>query len=197
MYLFFDTETTGLPANYNAPHTDVDNWPRMVQLAWSLYNEEEKLIFESNHIVKPQGYTIPTNSSKIHGITTEYALKNGVELKSSLKNFSEAVDKAQIIIAHNVAFDEKIIGAELTRENMSCALFDTPRFCTMKTTKEFCQLPGYHGYKWPKLSELYEILFNEDFEDAHNAAADVEACVKCFFELKRRGIVDVAIEPCD
>ncbi len=36
MYLIFDTETTGLPKNYNAPLTDADNWPRLVQLAQSL-----------------------------------------------------------------------------------------------------------------------------------------------------------------
>jgi len=30
MYLFFDTETTGLPRNWKAPVTDLDNWPRMV-----------------------------------------------------------------------------------------------------------------------------------------------------------------------
>jgi hypothetical protein len=37
MYLFFDTETTGLPKNYKAPVTDLNNWPRLVQLAWLFY----------------------------------------------------------------------------------------------------------------------------------------------------------------
>ncbi|RLG14201.1 MAG: 3'-5' exonuclease [Candidatus Nanohalarchaeota archaeon] len=191
MYLFFDTETTGLPANFNAPHTQVDNWPRMVQLAWSLYDENEMFVSQSNDIIKPEGYRIPLHASKIHGITTEYALKNGVNLKTTLKKFSEALDDAQIIIAHNIAFDEKIIGAELIRKNVSSALFKTQRFCTMKSTIDFCKIPGYRGHKWPKLSELHEILFNQGFEDAHNAEADTQACAKCFFELKRRGIIDV------
>jgi DNA polymerase-3 subunit alpha len=38
MFLIYDTETTGLPKNYNAPLTDSDNWPRLVQLAWQLHD---------------------------------------------------------------------------------------------------------------------------------------------------------------
>ena len=34
MYLFFDTETTGLPRNWKAPVTHLNNWPRMIQIAW-------------------------------------------------------------------------------------------------------------------------------------------------------------------
>ena len=73
MYLIFDTETTGLPKNYNAPITDLDNWPRMVQIAWQLHELDGTLVEVKNYIVKPEGYTIPFNSAKIHGITTEKA----------------------------------------------------------------------------------------------------------------------------
>ena len=34
MYLFFDTETTGLPKRWNAPVTDLENWPRSFAGAW-------------------------------------------------------------------------------------------------------------------------------------------------------------------
>ena len=34
MYLFFDTETTGIPRNYKAPASDFKNWPCLVQIAW-------------------------------------------------------------------------------------------------------------------------------------------------------------------
>jgi DNA polymerase III alpha subunit (gram-positive type) len=55
MYLVFDTETTGLPLNYNAPLSDSDNWPRMVQIAWQLHDEEGKLIENQDYIIKPEG----------------------------------------------------------------------------------------------------------------------------------------------
>ena len=32
--LFFDTETTGLPSDYNAPINNSHNWPRLVQISW-------------------------------------------------------------------------------------------------------------------------------------------------------------------
>jgi DNA polymerase-3 subunit epsilon len=38
-------------------------------------------------------------------------------------------------------------------------------------------------------TELHYKLFRSGFEEAHNAAADVRAMVKCFWELKKRGIL--------
>ncbi|NCG44635.1 MAG: DNA polymerase III subunit alpha, partial [Proteobacteria bacterium] len=48
--------------------------------------------------------------------------------------------------------------------------------------------PGGRGgrFKTPKLGELHHHLFGEDFADAHNATADVEATARSFFELVRR-----------
>ena len=80
MFLIFDTETTGLPKDWNAPFTDSDNWPRLVQLAWQLHDESGKLIDNKNFIVKPEGYTIPYNAEKIHGISTERAEEEGYDL---------------------------------------------------------------------------------------------------------------------
>lgn len=59
MFLIFDTETTGLPRNWNAPLTDFDNWPRVVQLAWQIHDADGVLIEVANHIIKPEGFTIP------------------------------------------------------------------------------------------------------------------------------------------
>lgn len=74
-YIFFDTETTGVPKNYKAPSSNTDNWPRLVQLAWILTDDHGETINSGNLIVKPNGFTIPTEASRIHGITTEKALK--------------------------------------------------------------------------------------------------------------------------
>ena len=191
MYLFFDTETTGLPKAWGAPLTKLSNWPRMVQLAWLLYDENQSLISEENHIIKPEGFTIPADASNVHGITTEKALESGEHLEGVLHEFSESISESELIIAHNMDFDEKIVGAEFLRSGVESALFDKPRFCTMKTTTGICRIPGPYGYKWPKLSELHYHLFNKDFEDAHDAAVDVKACAKCFFELMRVGSIKV------
>ena len=79
MILIYDTETTGLPRDWNAPITDGDNWPRLVQLAWQLHDETGKLLSSGNHVVcSPTGSPFPYNSTKIHGITTERAQEEGV-----------------------------------------------------------------------------------------------------------------------
>ena len=97
--------------------------------------------------------------------------------------------RARVLIAHNLDYDEKIVGAEFYRLGQPNHLEKKQKRCTMKSATEFCQLPGPKGYKWPRLEELYQILFNEDFEDQHTALADVRACARCFFELRRRGIL--------
>ena len=192
MYLFFDTETAGLPKVWNAPLTELNNWPRMVQLAWLLYDENQNLISEANYIIKPEGFTISADAFNVHGISTEKALESGVHLEAVLHEFSELIHKSQIIIAHNVDFDSKIVGAEFLRSEIESALLDKPRFCTMKTTKKLCQIPGPYGYKWPKLSELHYYLLKKNIEDAHDASVDVKACAKCFFELMRIGFIESA-----
>lgn len=190
MYLFFDTETTGLPLNYNAPIEDLNNWPRLVQLAWAVYDENAEEQTGVNCIIKPEGFLIPEEASRVHGITTEKANREGLPLAEVLKDFADAVRNAKLLVAHNISFDEKIIGAEFLRKNIAHDLFETVRFCTMKESTDFCQLPGNYGdYKWPRLSELHEKLFNKNFANAHDALADVNACARCFFELINRGVI--------
>ena len=88
MFLVFDTETTGLPQNYRAPITDFNNWPRMVQIAWQIHDIKGDLVEVKNFIIKPEGFSIPFNSEKIHGISTKMALEKGIPLKDVLFHFS-------------------------------------------------------------------------------------------------------------
>lgn len=190
MYLFFDTETTGLPENFRAPHTDTDNWPRVIQLAWVLADEKGEAVEQESLIIKPDGFTIPEESAQIHGITTEQALAQGVDLHEALDAFEQALGRAQALVAHNISFDVNVMGAEYVRTEGDTSWLETPQVCTMKRATPYCQLPGRYGYRWPKLIELHEILFEEDFSGAHDALADVQACRRCFFELRERGVVD-------
>ncbi len=186
-YLFFDTETTGLPKNYNAPHDDLDNWPRVVQLAWVLTNEKKEIIEEKSFIIKPDGFTIPAASSAVHGIDDAKANELGIPLAEALLAMNESLSqKVPKLVAHNILFDINVLGAEFLRMNIKSNFMDLTRICTMKSSIEFCGLPNR---KFPKLAELYRQLFNSDFENAHDALADVVACSKCFFELKERNII--------
>jgi DNA polymerase III epsilon subunit-like protein len=190
-YLFFDTETTGLPLNWSAPVGDLKNWPRLVQLAFEFYKNGIKTD-SGNFIIRPEGFFIPEESSSIHGITNERAQKEGILLVVALKEFQNFVEQADYLVAHNMDFDEKIIGAEFLRCNFSNILAGKKTICTKEISTDFCKIPGFNGkvgYKWPKLSELHMKLFNCDFPDSHNAQADIEATAKCFWELKNRGVL--------
>ena len=191
MFLVFDTETTGLPLNYRAPLSDFNNWPRMVQIAWQIHDIKGDLIEVKNYIIKPDGFTIPYNSEKIHGISTELALSKGIPLEEVLSLFSDALKQAKYIVGHNISFDNNIVGCEFLRSNMSNVLENKISIDTKEESTEFCQLPGGRGgkFKWPNLSELYNKLFGESFAEAHNASADVEATTRCFLELLRLNII--------
>jgi DNA polymerase-3 subunit alpha len=191
MYLIFDTETTGLPLNYNAPVTDTENWPRLVQLAWEFHDKTGNLLYNKCYIIKPEGYTIPQAAEKVHGISTEKALAEGVALNNVLDEFANDLIPVSLIIGHNVSFDLSILGAEFFRTGISSKLNEINWFCTKEESTEYCALPGGKGgkYKWPTLSELHEKLFAEKFSEAHNAAADVAATARCFFELLRRDVI--------
>lgn len=189
MYLFFDTETTGLPRNWKAPVTDLKNWPRLVQLGYMSYDSKGNLISKGDLIIRPEGFTIPRSASQVHHITTQKALEEGKSLEKVMSNFKNLVEEADYLVAHNISFDEKILGAEFLRCEMGFPLKGKKKICTMKGTTEFCAISGPYGYKWPKLSQLHYKLFGRGFEEAHNAFADIQATAKCFWELRRRQIL--------
>lgn len=191
MYLFFDTETTGLPRSWKAPVTDLDNWPRLVQLAFLLSDPSGNRLAGGDFIIKPAGFTIPAEAARIHGITTERAEKEGRDLRAVLDDFQAAVARTEYLVAHNLSFDEKIVGAEFLRNKMPDTLQAKVKICTMQTGTDLCAIPGPYGNKWPKLAELHYKLFKEGFAEAHNAAADLAATVKCFWELKRLGRIKI------
>jgi DNA polymerase-3 subunit alpha len=194
MYLIFDTETTGLPKKWGAPITDIDNWPRAIQMAWQLHDDLGQLVEHQDYLIKPAGFNIPYDAEKVHGISTELALQDGVDLQDILIKFNDALKQAKFVVGQNVGFDINIIGCEFYRMGIESplakmAVLDT---CT-ETTADMLKLPGGRGgrYKLPTLSELHVFLFNQKFEEAHNATADVEATTRCFFELVRQGVFSV------
>ncbi len=181
-FLVFDTETTGFKARN-----------RLVQLAWQLYHEDE-LVEEKDYLVKPYGFTIPREVVAIHGITTEMATERGLPLRTVLREFRKALHQADYVVGHNIEYDIKVVHDEFFRMRMFNLIMAKKKIDTMKASVDYVKLPpakSFTRYKYPKLSELYRFLFGRDFEDAHNAMADVRATAQCFFELRRRGVIRV------
>lgn len=175
-FLFFDTETTGLPKNWKASYKDLNNWPRLVQLAWIIGDDNGSIIKLNNYIIKPQGFSIPYEATKVHKISTLRAEQEGKDIQIVLKEFAKDIAQADYLVAHNMNFDINVVGSELYRNSIESDIFKKKKICTMESTVDFCKINGgYYGYKYPKLSELYQKLFNSIFEEAHDASADVNA----------------------
>ncbi|MFC3199748.1 DNA polymerase III subunit alpha [Parapedobacter deserti] len=191
MYLIFDTETTGLPKRWDAPITDTDNWPRCIQLAWQLHDAMGNLIEHRDYLIKPDGFNIPFDAERVHGISTELAEEQGADLRSVLEEFSQALAKTKFVVGQNIGFDVNIMACEYHRLNLGNPLAGMPVLdtCT-EVTAELLKIPGGRGgkYKLPNLTELHQYLFGIPFAEAHNATADVEATTRCFLELIKRQV---------
>lgn len=189
-YLIFDTETNGLPSNdaYKDHVHNVSNWPRMVELAWLLADENGTEIMSRSDIIRPDGFTFYESAVQIHGITESEAVDEGISIDEALFSFGLALEASGIMAGHNVNFDMKIVGAEFIRNNLEDRyqkIKKMDKICTMFKTTKLCKIrkPKGNGYKWPKLEELYTFLFGARPEGSHTAMGDVRATAKCLFKL--------------
>lgn len=194
MKLFFDVETIGLPTNFHASSFDTENWPRIVQLAYVLEDEDGYIIKEGNHVVEPDGFEILDSSTNIHGISQWKAEQEGDPIRHVLSGFLEAAEESDILIAHNLQFDLNVILAEFNRLGMEAEpLYTKKKVCTMKRSTMYYSQFEVDGdrEKWPKLQELYYTLFDRYYDHEHDAEEDVKALMECYEELVEEGIIKV------
>lgn len=190
MFLFFDTETTGLPAKGQYSNPSHPSTPKLVELAAVLFDgdgvEQASLV----HIIKPYGFDIPPGASNVHGITTERAHSEGIELKTAFESFLDLVERSTALVAHNALYDKLILDRVMIDLNYSGSfLIDRPLICTKELTTPVCKLPGFRGqFKWPTLQEAHLHFFNSEFASAHSALADVRACARIFFEGRKQNL---------
>jgi DNA polymerase III subunit epsilon len=189
MYLFFDTETSDLPQDFSAPETDITNWPRVIEIAWVVAKSPTQISAPVSCLIRPDGFCIAEGATRCHGITTDFALQNGVALEPVLKTFFRDVERATSIVAHNMEFDANVIGAECARLGIPNLIRSKSLRCTMLESTEHCRLPSERGFKWPRLTELHTKLFDSTFDNPHDAAADCLACMNCFFRLQQLGVM--------
>ena len=180
-HLFFDTETAG----FNGP---------ILQLAWILTDENGEVLEQRNTLINHSiEYEINEKAFEVHGISKEMCEADGVDPFGEVLYLLAQMSRADRIIAHNLAFDWDMVAKDRIRYNITDPMPAHHKvFCTMKATTDICKIPhtnGRGGYKWPKLQELHNHLFAEDFDGAHNALADVKATARCFFEMKRLGLL--------
>lgn len=203
MITFFDTETTGLPKDWQAPMQKLDNWPRVIQLAWRTTDLKGNVISERELLIKPDGWKIPVDKFWIeHGFNTATNEEKGSPMDHVLCDFVTDLMQSEYLVSHNMDFDHKVLGAEMLRYKITGKRL--LKICTKEASTDWCKIPfgGHRGYlsrtqgryKWPKLEELHKKLFGVDFDNKHQAGGDVAALSKCFFELVRIGVIQLEPE---
>lgn len=169
MLLFIDTETTGI---HNA---------KIIELAALLTDEHGNEMASFNTLIN-HNVEIPHQATAIHGITTEMCEDYGVHINNALDMFIALHDKCELVVAHNAQFDMRMI-----TEALAGRMFNwKPNHCTMLSSVNVCKLPkanGHAGWKWPKLSEAYEIICDKVVVESHRAMVDVRMCEEIYFKL--------------
>jgi DNA polymerase-3 subunit alpha len=187
-FCVFDTETTGLPTPVETPDGTKIIYPRLVQLAWIILNENLEEISQASFIIQPDQWTIPDDVVKIHGITTTDAYLLGEPIRDVLGSFAAAIADCTYIVAHNIAFDTGVLNGEYERYDIDNAIAEKQQCCTMETGKQIMKIPGTDGYRRPNLARLAKHYFpNSEFIIAHDALADAQKVVRIFVRMVNTG----------
>lgn len=187
----FDTETTGF---IDKKEWNLEKQPRIVQFAWILWeiqNGTFKELEKVNILINP-GQAIPFEASQVHHIY-DIDVQDKPKIESLIDKILHYINSPDIIIGHNIEYDDAMIRLELKRLGREYDYKPKQILCTMKNTVDFCALKSEkrEGFKYPKLWELYKKIFWEYFTWAHDAIVDVEATLKCFLELQKKWILSI------
>lgn len=177
-FLIVDTETFTTVTEEDFKLERVENFPKIKQICWILVDPKGAELERKNYYT-----SFPTKTSSESG---EFEVKKIHEI---ILQFSEALNRAHYLVAHNVAFDKNVIEGEAIRHNIQSGIKEVLTICTMKLATTHCKLKLNGKQKWPKLTELHEYLFNEKVEEKHEAHYDSQLCLKCFKALYNSRVI--------
>lgn len=189
----FDTETTGFP-DWKSP-SEAPHQPHLVDIAARLYTPEGGLVDSFEALIRPEGWVIPDAAANVHGITTERAMDEGIPEADALEQFLAFHLRAQMRVAHNLNFDDRILRIALKRyqgDEAADSFANGPSYCTMRNSTDIVRIPPtaamraakrFH-FKSPSLGEAYKHFFQEEMIGAHRAMADATACARVYFALQ-------------
>lgn len=203
--LVFDTETTGLPDGHPSFY-ETEKWPHVVQLSYSLYDTTlKKVILENDNIIAvDDNVIISPKSIEMHKITKKISQNKGMPIEDALQCFNACMIGADILMAHNLSFDKRMLIVEHIRCQKRVNNFkkyplrrgmffpkDLKEMCTMRASKDLCNIKaissrdGEEYIKFPSLSELHYKLFGvlPNQKIIHNSLIDVQLCLKCGISL--------------
>ncbi|MET4076215.1 exonuclease domain-containing protein [Hymenobacter sp. UYCo722] len=185
--LFVDTETSGIPRDWNQPYASRGNWPHIAQLAWVVYTREGAEVKAENHYIQPSDYDLDPAAGSVHGLTVAFLRENGESRHAVMQCLHRDLTHYQpLVVAHFMQLDFHMVGVGFHRAGLTNPLLGLPLFCTMRATGPLLR---HSAQGFLRLPELYQRLFKEPQPRAHDALADAYAAARCFFEMQRQGII--------
>lgn len=198
----FDVETSGLPL-FKEP-SDHPDQPHIIELAAKLVDEETREVYAAlNVLIKPEGFTISQEITDITGISHETAMRYGVPMAQALELFIAMWRQADLRVAHNETFDNRLVRIALKRDEIFATQMEhdqefadywkaAPAFCTQTNSTKIINLPPTakmiaakrNHAKSPNLGEAYQFFMGKPLEGAHRAMTDVEACLDVYFGIQ-------------
>ena len=185
-YAVIDTETSGL-FDFSKP-ADAEGQPRLASLAVIRLDADLNEEGANEYFVKPDGWTLSDEVSKVNGLTTERLAKDGRPIAEVLKFYTALVDRGYVIVAFNAQFDTKVMRGEMRRAGIPDRFEATPNICVMRASTDVCKIPKAKGggYKFPKLAEACShFLISQDAD--HSAMGDARAATAIFRKLREIG----------
>jgi DNA polymerase-3 subunit epsilon len=195
--LIFDTETTGLPPKSDSPkalfarYKDWGNTCRIVQIAWSICGERGEILETYNAYVKPEGYMVSPEATKIHGFSTDFLIENGIQIQNVLTKLMSSIEHYHVttMVAHNLKFDYHVVMQELYKLSFEKEMDQWKQltgYCTLKNARAYCKNNGIKPTNF-KLATIYQTLLNKDsIEDSiqlHQADSDVILCKELYYKM--------------
>lgn len=174
-FIVLDTETSGLPitprfgAFYDASQTKYYDSSRLIQVAVVSNTESH------SWLIIPEDFEI--NNEKIHKITHDHATK-GVSFDVMITELVPILQRYDKIVGHNILFDLHVLNSELYRRNKLDIVRIIKSFsydCTMYIGKSYMT-----NNRFPKLSNLYELLFKQPWTQIHDALEDSQVTFDCY-----------------
>jgi len=187
-FLVIDTETSGRPKKWDAPYSDKEAWPHVLQVAWIIFDRNGEELKKEDHYLKIGDFTISEASKKIHHITENFLKREGKDRKQVFNILAKDIAQYKpLIIAHFAELDYCMIEAECHRLAIPSPVNGSPLFCTLKASSSYVKNPTF---KFLRLSAFYKTLFKTRPQNLHNALNDAQLTAEIFFHLLNKGEVN-------
>ena len=172
-HIVFDTETTGVSLR-----------AVVLQLAYVIYDTQGLVLQSYSELLKlPSRCTVTKIATQVHGFTTKDCKERGRCPLNTLKDFAvllNAASKQNIpVIAHNVAFDQRMLQQTAQIHGLSKLYSDllprVPFLCLYKLSRKYSTHRTASGQrKGFKNPELFAYLYGEEPSlPLHDALHDV------------------------